>query len=151
MASAPFNVDLVISRLKAQLPEFRRVRGAADYAAITDFKDFQPPEAFVVPARERRTGQPAGTRQAVATYFGVVIVARNYRADRGKPALDDAMPLIGRVRDALIGWIPVDDTGRPLPGGRGCEWEQGDVMDYDASTLLWSDVFKTQHFIGSTQ
>lgn len=150
MSSAPFNVDLVITRLLAQVPDLRRVRGAADYAAVTSLQDFQPPEAFVVPARERGAPNAGSSRQAVQAYFGVVVVVRNYKEQRGKPSLDDATPLIGRTRDALIGWIPADAAGNTLRGGRGCQWVQGDVMDYDASTLLWSDVYQTQHFIGST-
>lgn len=150
MSSAPFDIDLVIARLKARVPTLRDVRGAADYAAIKEFRDFRPPEAFVVIVRERGKPMLGNTRQAVQAYFGVVIAARNYREQHGKPALDAATPLVGQIRDALIGWVPSDAAGVPIKGARGCQWSQGDVMDYDTATLLWSDVFNTQHFIGST-
>lgn len=149
MSAAPFNVDLVIARLKDQVPELQNVRGVADYAAIEKFSDFRAPEAFVLLARERGKASPGSVQQFVEVYFGVVIVVRNYRDQRGKPALDDASPLIGKTRQALLGWIPQNADGVQLKGARGCQWVQGDVMDYDASTLLWSDVFQTQHLIGS--
>ncbi len=151
MPSAPFNIDLVVARIKATVPALQQVRGAAEYAAISEFSDFRPPEGFVLLARERGKPMPGTTRQPVQVFFGVVVAVRNYRQQRGKPAMDEALPLIGQVRDALIGWIPQDGAGAQVGGGRGCQWLQGDVMDYDNSTLLWSDVFQTQHFIGSTQ
>lgn len=151
MSSEPFDIDLVIARLKSQVPTLRNVRGAADYASIKQFSDFVPPEAFVLLARERGVEAPGNSRQPARVLFGVIVVARNYREQRGKPALDAATPLVGQVRDALIGWIPQDGNGVPVRGGRGCQWSQGDVMDYDQATLLWSDVFSTQHFIGSQQ
>ena len=152
MSAAPFDIDLVIERVRISVPELRQVRGAADYAQLKTLRDLAPPEAFVLLARER--GKP-GTHgsQAAAVSFGVVIAVRNQRGQRGKPAMDDAVPLIGAVRSALIGWTPTlhtgSEPGRPIRGGRPCQWLQGDTLDYDANTLLWSDVFTTQHFIGS--
>lgn len=154
-SAAPFPVDLVINRVQLLRgddgkPLLQQVRGVADYAAIDKFSDFRPPEAFVVLARERAIEpKPGNTQQFAEVYFGVVSAVRNYRDQRGKPALDDVSPIIGRIRKQLIGWIPQDAAGVQLKGGRACLWVQGDVMDYDASTLLWSDIFKTKHLIGS--
>ena len=156
MSSAPFDVNLVIARLlplvltQAQVvpgrPFLRKVRGAADYAAIQKISDFLAPEAFVLMARERG-GQKAGvSRQPAAVTFGVVTAARNYSYAHGMPAGDELSPLVGAIRDQLMGWTPgVASGGRPI------EWVQGDVLDYDKGTLLWRDIFKTQHFIGRTQ
>lgn len=150
MPAAPFDIDLVIERIRSGLTEseLRQVRGAADYASITKLQDFAPPEAFVLLARERGTSTGQG-RQPAEVYIGVVIAARNYRAQRGKPAMDEARPLIGKLRDHLIGWTPVNADGSFIPGARPMQWVQGDMLDYSAATVLWSEVFKTQHFIGS--
>lgn len=151
--SAPFDTDLVIERLRGlQIegkPAFRQVRGAADYAGIQRIGDFAPPEAFVVLAREIGDPMPGHARQPAVAAFGVVIAARNYQYQRGKPALDSIRPLIGAVRQSLIGWIPADHDGRAAPGARGCAWQSGDTLDYSAGTLLWSEVYTTQHFLGS--
>lgn len=157
MSSAPFDIDLVIARLAAEISPLQQVRGAADYATLTGIRDFRPPEAFALVLTEQAAGAdparpgtgvsaPAGVgRQVAATEFGVVLAIRNVRYQRGAPALQDAGPLIGQVRDALIGWLPPG-----LAGARPCKWLRGYIIDYDAGTLLWADEFTTQHFIGRT-
>lgn len=146
-----FDIDPVIARLKALQvggkPVFQQVRGAADLAAIEEITTFRPPEAFVVLMVERGK-KAAGTRQAMAGVFSVVIAARNYQAGQGKPVADDVRALKSQVRTALVGWIP-NREGVAAPGARGCEWLQGGVVDYSAGTMLWSDVFSGQQFIGS--
>lgn len=154
--SAPFDVDLVVQRLRAELGDvLQQVRGAADYAAIQGMRDFRPPEVFALLIAERDLAARAGAggqaapsgraRQAVQVEFGLVLAVRNARYQRGAPAVQDAMPLIGAVRDALIGWIPPG-----LPMARPVTWQRGRVLDYDAGTLLWTDIFTTQHSIGRT-
>ncbi|MCY1503918.1 hypothetical protein D9M68_380670 [compost metagenome] len=143
MNSAPFPVSTVIAHLVAQVTAFQQVQGAAEYSAIRSLTEFRPDSAFVLLARERGDGEPpkAGRQRAIAT-FGVVIAVQNYRDLTGGESIQDISPLIGQARAALMGWTP------PVDGGRPCRWIQGDVLDFDNSTLLWADVFETQHFIG---
>lgn len=147
--STPFDVGLVIAHLRVQVPTLKRVRGAAEYAAVTILRDFVAPEAFVIPIRERVLPNGGAGRQAARAQFGVVIAGTNYSYEMGMRALDDASVLVGQVREKLIGWTPTRD-GAPLRGGRPCELVQGEVLDYSVDTVLWSDVFQTQHFIGAT-
>lgn len=151
-SSRPFDVGLfVVPRLKVSVPAFKQVRGVADYAAVKSIVGFTPPEAFAVPVGETGKDTAGQSRQPSIVLFGVVIAATNYRYDAGKPALDDITSLVGATRDALIGWTPVDSDGLQLQGGRPCTWVRGGVHSYDAGTLLWIEVFKTQHFIGRWQ
>lgn len=151
VSSIPFDAAIVIKRLddlrQADQLGLQQIRGAADYAAITGLRDFRPPESFVVTLSEAgakgASASPGRTRQVAAVQFSVVTAVRNLRYQRGEPALKDAGPLLGQIRDCLIGWIP------PLRGARGCQWERGSLVDYDAGTLLWADIFSTQHFIGT--
>lgn len=150
MSSAPFDHNLVIARLKDQVPELQEVGGAADLAAMQKLRDFRTPCAFVILAVEtpipRQSGAPgAATRQMVPVNFGVVVAVRNYRDNKGEAAADDLRPVLGRVRDALIGWVPSD-----LAGARDCQLVQGKVIDYDTDTLVWTDLYQTQHSIGRT-
>jgi hypothetical protein len=142
VSSAPFDVQLVIERLRARVPALQHVDGASAYAAVKSLADFRTPCAYVLLANERPAGDMgrAGTQQTTAT-FGVVLAVRSYRDMRGEAAMDDASPLIGEIRQQIINWIP------PVQGGKPCRWQQGDVLDYDATTLLWCDVFATEHFI----
>jgi hypothetical protein len=145
VSSAPFAISAVIDRLRTQCPAFQLVEGAAEYAAIQSLSEFRPDSAYVLLSRERGTGEPPRVgRQAAIVTFGVVIAVQNFRDRIGGEAIGDISPLIGQARAAIMGWTPTVNGGRP------CQWLQGDVLDFDNSTLLWADVFQTQHFIGVT-
>lgn len=143
MSSAPFSMATVIARLREQVPTLQQVEGIAAYSAVRSLGEFRPDSAHVLLVRERSNGEPpkAGRQVAIAT-FGVVIAVRNYRDLTGSESIGDISPLLGEVRAALMGWIP------PVAGGRPCKWTEGDVLQYDQQTLLWADVYETQHFIG---
>lgn len=142
--STPFSPALIIARLKDQVTNVKLVGTAANYAAIKGLRDFPVPSVFVL--RPRESGDPHGAgRQRAQVVIGVAIVGRNYRDGAGAAATDDLDLLIKQVRDALIGWQP------PVQGGRPIQWAQGDLLDYDDSTAVWMEVFQTQHFIGTGQ
>jgi len=143
MTSAPFSTRVVIDRLTAEVPEFQIIAGTAEYGTIMSLREFRADSAYVLLARERADGEaPKGGRQRALSTFGVVIAVRNYRDRMGGESLEEISSLIGKSRAALMGWSP------PVNGGRPCKWIQGDVLDFDNETLLWSDVYETQHFIG---
>lgn len=152
LSSDLFRTDWVQARLRAEVP-LRDVRGAAAYAAITKgVHEFYPDEAFVVPMGEfspEDSPPPARGRQVARSLFGVVIATRHYMDDRGEQAVQHVPPVIGQVRKALMGWTPVDADGNALSGARPCWWLKGEILDYNHETLLWSEVFATQHHIGS--
>lgn len=145
MSSAPFSTGLVIEHLRATVADLQQVEGAAQYAAITRLGEFRADSAYVLLVKERSDDEPpkAGRQRALVT-FGVVIAVTNYRDRAGGESIEDISPLIGHVRAALMGWQP------PISGGRPCQWLQGEVLDYDASILLWAETYRTQHFIGGT-
>jgi hypothetical protein len=147
VSSAPFDTGLVIERIRdgnAVLSELREVAGAASYAAIKSLRDFPSPAAYVLLARER--GEPhSGGRQKVGATLGIALVVRNYRGECGEAGKEDLNRFLGALRDRVIGWTP------ELPGARPFQFVQGDLVDYDDATLLWVDVYTTQHFIGAGQ
>ena len=146
--SQPLDTTLIEARIRDVVSQFEVVGGAADYAAVQDLRGFRTPSAFVVACQEKRVPEASegqrriSGKQQVETTFGVVLALRNYRDPRGEAVNTDARPLIGAVRDALMGWTPGAGIMRPIA------WQQGDVLDYDANTLLWAEVFSTKHFIG---
>jgi hypothetical protein len=143
--SAPFDIKLVIDRLRAEVPELQSVEGVAEYGAVTSLRDFRSPSAFALLVRERADGEdpkPGRGTQRLLVTFAVVLVVSNYRDTRGGEVVDEIKPLLGKTRAALMGWQP------GVPGARPCRFIQGDVLDYDASTLLWTDVYQTQQIIG---
>lgn len=154
MSAAPFDVSLIADRLRSQVSALRSVGFAADYAAVNRLQDFTAPCAYVVLANERGMPQPIGhaprgqqvkARQMVRVTFGVVLVVRNYRDQRGEEIKDELKTLLEATRTAVMGYVPDTDGARP------CEFVAGDLQDYDASTALWVDVYQTQHSIGNQQ
>lgn len=147
--SAPLDTTVIEQRLRDAVPDLQQVKGAAEFAGVSALGSYRVPSAYVVLAREEGTDEtnsqpgrrPGGKQQAKVT-FGVITAVRNYRDATGAQAAQDAAPIIGQIRDALMGWQPDDQSMRPIG------WLQGDVLDYDASILLWIDVFTTTHFIG---
>lgn len=153
MLMLPLDTGLIQARLRQQVTELQEVGGGADYQAIKDLRSFRTPSVYVVLARERATSampgregvpaqrRPSGAQQLEAT-VGVIIAARNYRDPAGETVSEEARETIGACRTALLTWEPPAGVMRPL------HFLQGDVLDYDANTLLWIDVYQTNHFIG---
>lgn len=140
-----FDTELIINRLKETQFDFEIVEGAAEFDAITTLSSFRPGSVYVVLMRERNAAGNAGQarNKAVAEVtFGVIIAARNYRGSNGIEALKNAKPLVGRMRKALLGWVP---PGCNTP----CIWLQGDVLDRDKQNVLWADLFSTTHVLGA--
>lgn len=139
-----FNTELIIERLKETQFQFELVEGAAEFEAVTSLASFRPGSLYVVLMREQNpagNGAQAQRKTAAIATFGVIVAARNYRGNRGAEALKDAVPIISRMRQALLGWPPAGCTP--------CIWHQGDVLDKDKQNLLWADVFSTTHVIGA--
>lgn len=154
MNFAPFDVQAVVDRLKAMVPApaLRQVGVAADYAAIKSLRDFPAPCAYVLLARERFADHPPGhgqrgTQVAMVqrgdVTLGIVVCARNYREQRGAQLGADFNQLLGQIRGALQGWVP------DAPGAKPLNLVQGDLLQYDDATALWSDVWHTQTFVGA--
>jgi len=144
---APFDVTPIIARLKSQVPALLTVGGAADYAAVKGLADFRAPCAFVLLAREKLKPHAGQDSQRVVVTFGVVLAVRNNRpAERGAAAASDLSTYLAAIRSALIGWSPAA-VGADR---RGVQLLQGDLLNYDSSTLLWSDVYQTYQFLTRT-
>lgn len=153
MNAAPFDVGLVIARLKAQVPTLRKIAGAADYATVRGLNDFPAPCAYVLLAKEKGEPRPTGhavpgsqvrTVQRAVVTFGLVTAVRNYReSDLGYQGKDSLEMILRQIRDALIGWAPQVD------GTDVCSFIQGSLTQYDAGTLLWTDVYQTKHLLGA--
>lgn len=149
----PFDIGLAIARLATPLPgALRAVGTSADMAAITQLRDFPAPCAYVLLAREKATktssgasipGQQSARSQLITVTFGVVLVVRNLRAQRGDALRDELRDSLGALRSRLLGWTP------PLPSATACELVQGDLSDYDAGTAIWTDIWRTQHTLNN--
>ncbi|EHN5173259.1 hypothetical protein KI912_003115 [Salmonella enterica] len=142
MNSAPFDTGLIVERLKALSPQpFSQIGTVVEYSKITDLTGFATPSAYVLMGSEKGSTDAQLRVQVAECLVGVVTVVRNYSP--GAAGLTHEInPLIAAVRDALTGWIPDGRCTTPV------QWIQGDILDFDAGTLAWMDVFRVRHIIG---
>jgi len=131
------DVDLVIARLKAQLPALRGVHGAAGLSEAMEAFKGEPPQAYVVPISDMGSESRANaTVQRVAAGFGVVLFVRNLRDPQGEAALAKLRP----VRIALLGAL----LGHQLaPGYEPIQKDRGRLLQVRDAYLVWQDDFRT--------
>ncbi len=107
----------VISRLKTEAPSLKeRVYGAAALAALmkADAVPTVTPCAHVLPTGlTGRSDGEAMTGAYVQSFdfgFAVVLSLRAHDPLGERAALDEVLPLITEIANALAGWTPDDDT-----------------------------------------
>lgn len=150
MSAAPFDVSVIVARLKEAVPSLREVGLAADFASIQSINGFPTPCAYVLlPAEvavptvygQAPRGDKLPVQQFAAVAFSVVIAARNVREQHGGQLNDELRLYLGETRKALMGFVP------DVAGGRPCQFVRGDMQDYEAGVGVWADLYQTQHTI----
>lgn len=148
MSNAPFPIQLVTDRLR-NISILQEVGELSEYLSIKDLRHFRTPSAYAVMAKETGDINPSGNgsgrqRQRVDVLFGVIVAVRNYRRGATDKHLElDAV--LDQVRTAILGWTP------DLPLARPCQFVNGEPLDSSDTTILWGEVYATQHSIGSVQ
>jgi hypothetical protein len=146
-----FPIQQVIDRLRESVSMFRQVSAAADLASVMNLQDFPVPCAYALTAGDTfgqvtpghgQRGEQVAIQQAGVVHFGVVLVVRNYREQRGAQNTDDLEAVLSAARGALLGFIP------DVSGARPCQLVRGELKRYDKSTSMWVDVWQTQQMIG---
>lgn len=144
MAIVLFDPAWIITRLKTEVTELKRVAGSADLAqAADDLK--QIPAAFVIAASEKAGSSTTGTlvvSQYNTVRFTVAIAAQNLRDTRGEQAQTVILPLRQAIMTALHGWQP-DAEFDPI------EFSGGNLIGLNNQVLWWQDSFTTAHLIRS--
>lgn len=132
--------DLVIARLKAQVPALKRVGMAIDLAAAKADISVAFPRAYVM-----TLGENGGTSRylsgAVAqkrsVRIGVVLMVKNVRDNVGAATTSD-MDALRQVTDAaLFGW-GADDAHSPLI------FMRGSLLGLAEGELWWQDEYTTE-------
>lgn len=121
--------------------EFRKVAGAANFAAARD--DLKnPPAAYVVPLSDSAKPNAlscGGIEQHVTERFGVVLAVSNLRDTKGEAAQAEFERLRSLVIGALLGFVPGEGYDPVQYGG-------GRVLQIDASVLWWQLEFVTGYY-----
>ena len=127
----------VIARLKAQVTGMREIDGASSLDAAMRGA-VSCPSAYAIPLTEtgRELAHTGPVDQLITVLFGVLIVLDTARTAQGLDVLIELEAKRRQVRQALVGWVPDEDTGEPVTfaGGELVQF-QGD------GRLWWSDEF----------
>lgn len=142
MSNEPLDLLLIEQRIKDQVQQLELVGGGADFAAVEQLRNFRTPSIYVVTEKESiDINDEARHTYRVTSSFGVIIAVKHKGDKSGKKVMLDARPIIGKVREALIGWKPTERQFQAVA------WLRGEVLDYDKDKLLWVDIFQTHYFI----
>lgn len=127
----------VIARLKAQVTGMREIDGASSLDAAMRGA-VSCPSAYAIPLTDtgRELAHTGPVDQLITVLFGVVIVLDTARTAQGLDVLIELDAKRRQVRQALVGWVPDEDTGESVTfaGGELVQF-QGD------GRLWWSDEF----------
>lgn len=127
--------------LRIAVPDFRKVAGAANFAAVKEDL-ISPPAAYVIPLAD--VAKPsdlygAAIEQKVAERFGVILAVINARDVRGD-AVNAPLELLRKTTiGALLGYQPAIDYDPVQYGG-------GHILAMDVTTLFWQLEFVTGYY-----
>lgn len=130
----------IIDRIRAECPQFKAVKGAAEYETAVTSGSVANPSAFVIYGTERANVNKGGSEahiQNVRADFGVILAIRNYRVDElGTAQAADLETMRVALRQALVGWTHPSHaaaTNISFTGGQNSGLKNG--------TLWWTERF----------
>ena len=145
MQYGPFDIKHVIEQIKPLQPDHIHTLGStAEYRSISDVSlaGLATPAVFVVPNGEVGMLNDVAIRQMVTVSFSVIVIVQSYQYNVETPHLSVSNPVIGKIREQLMGWRP------PVPGAKETFFVRGDIVDYTNSYLVWMETYQTKIIIG---
>jgi hypothetical protein len=132
----------IADHLRATATAFRKVAGAANFAAVKDDIKGEPNHAYVIPMSgnaQPNTLLGYSVSQKVSEGFAVIVAVDNKRDVRGD-AVNAPLETARRATlDALLGFLPAAGYD-PITLGS----EQ--LLELDVTTIFWQIGFNTGYF-----
>ena len=141
MSLGPLDVTPIVERIRALVPDFQMVCGAADRATAQESR-LRFPCAFVILAGEQVASESLTgvMRHQADAKVDVLIGVRHYQGDqRGTPHAEAGIPLVAKVREALHGWTPAGPTGARVEPMR--IQGKGALLQMSDADWWWVDPF----------
>ena len=132
-------IGAVATRLTANVPALRTVRGVGSLAALTPGADrASAPAAYVHLVGDRAGGNQLvrGVSQRLTRRVGVLLSLTATAEERGSELADPLEELVDAVRTALVGWSPAADAS-PLT------LESGTLQSLASGSLWWRQIYAT--------
>jgi hypothetical protein len=125
------------TRIRAQIPAFKEVAGAADLGSILAGR-VSAPGCYLFTERDTAGANSLinGVSQRVVELMAIVTVVRNVRDARGTDADDENKLLRNLVSAALLNWTP-DATHEPL------EYVGGQAISFANGFLFYKSTYST--------
>ncbi|UDW84007.1 hypothetical protein K7G91_000238 [Pasteurella canis] len=145
MQYGPFDLKHVIEQLKPLQPEHIHTLGStAEYRSLSELSmaGLATPAVFVVPNGEVGHQNDIAVRQMVTVSFSVIVIVQSYQYSNETPHLNVSNPVIGKIREQLMGWVP------PVKGAKETFFVRGDIVDYTNSYLVWMETYQTKIIMG---
>ncbi|HDR1218100.1 hypothetical protein QQW73_00350 [Pasteurella multocida] len=145
MQYGPFDLKHVLEQLKHLQPEHIHTLGStAEYRSLSELSlaGLATPAVFVVPNGEVGHQNDIAVRQMVTVSFSVIVIVQSYQYSNEMPHFNVSNPVIGKIRERLMGWVP------PVKGAKETFFVRGDIVDYTNSYLVWMETFQTKIIMG---
>ncbi|HDR0739229.1 TPA: hypothetical protein QB650_002145 [Pasteurella multocida] len=145
MQYGPFDLKHVLEQLKPLQPEHIHTLGStAEYRSLSELSmaGLATPAVFVVPNGEVGHQNDIAVRQMVTVSFSVIVIVQSYQYSNEMPHLSVSNPVIGKIREQLMGWVP------PVKGAKETFFVRGDIVDYTNSYLVWMETYQIKIIMG---
>ncbi|HDR1694320.1 TPA: hypothetical protein QB527_002243, partial [Pasteurella multocida] len=139
MQYGPFDLKHVLEQLKPLQPEHIHTLGStAEYRSLSELSmaGLATPAVFVVPNGEVGHQNDIAVRQMVTVSFSVIVIVQSYQYSNEMPHLSVSNPVIGKIREQLMGWVS------PVKGAKETFFVRGDIVDYTNSYLVWMETYQ---------
>lgn len=126
-----------LQRLAAHMPGMREIDGASSLDAAMQGL-VSTPSAYLIPLKDTglEMAHTGPLDQDITVLFAVLIVLDAGRSASGMDVLRELHTRRGQVRQALVGWVPDEDTGEPVT------YAGGELVQFQGDgRLWWSDEF----------
>ncbi len=126
-----------LQRLAAHMPGMREIDGASSLDAAMQGL-VSTPSAYLIPLKDTglEMAHTGPLDQDITVLFAVLIVLDAARSASGMDVLRELHTRRGQVRQALVGWVPDEDTGEPVT------YAGGELVQFQGDgRLWWSDEF----------
>jgi len=142
MAITVLSLALIAAHLKAQVPAFKSIEGAAELENAIKGRIRVAPAGFVIPLNEDVSSNSTGSMvvtQEITDRFAIAYAVKDLSGPMGEEAIDgDLRDLRLATMNALVGWVPGN-------GFNICEYDGGALIQINGGTIIWRDRFRTSH------
>lgn len=134
------NLQPIIDRLKADVPDLITVGGAAEMDAAITSGSPRTPAAYVIEESCQATPDSRAWSLTVESVVSVYLIVRLSGDTRGHQSAVAMHELRQQVVAALHGYTPENNIHEILYRG-------GALADFQPGTLWWSERFSVQHIV----